>query len=173
MSSKAKKNKSGIRILENDDFESLFPHQHHATPDENFEKLLEKSLDDEKLQPLLTQKQHSEHSTGKHPSAETIRSYPAPQDEIDLHGCTADKARIKAAAFIQTARMQGLKTVRIIVGKGIHSAGQAVLPDIIETQMSTLKKQQAIVTFQWEKRLKRKSGAILVYLACHPTAPKP
>ncbi len=84
--------------------------------------------------------------------------------QIDLHGCNREEAERKADSFIYNASYKGLKTVRIVVGKGIHSAGKAVLPDIIETKMIALKKEQVVLSYCWEKRKKRKSGAIIVYL---------
>ena len=87
-----------------------------------------------------------------------------PQDELDLHGHTADEAEQKAAVFIQAAQARRLHTVRIIVGKGLHSRGNAVLPDVIEAKMADLKKAGAVLTFRWEKQSKHRSGALIVYL---------
>ncbi|OQX20720.1 MAG: hypothetical protein BWK80_35435, partial [Desulfobacteraceae bacterium IS3] len=57
-----------------------------------------------------------------------------------------------------------LRTVRIIVGKGLHSEGKAVLRDVVEEKLVSLKREGMILSFKWEKTNKLKSGAIIVYL---------
>ncbi len=94
-----------------------------------------------------------------------VQSYPPPQETLDLHGYTAQEAEDKARHFIEDARHRGIRTVRIITGKGLHSpGGVAVLPDIIEQQLILLKKEKAIASFGWERKVKSKSGALHVYL---------
>jgi DNA-nicking Smr family endonuclease len=95
---------------------------------------------------------------------EQLRRYPAPQAQLDLHGDTVLKARQRADSFIRTAMADGLLTLRLIVGKGLHSEGGAVLPDAIEDLLSSLKRESFVLAFRWEKGLKRKSGAVIVYL---------
>lgn len=94
-----------------------------------------------------------------------IHSYPPPQETLDLHGCTAQEAEDKTHYFVEESCRRGLRTVRVITGKGLHSpGGKAVLPDVIEQKLSLLKKDGAIAAFNWEKKVKNKSGALLVYL---------
>ncbi len=95
---------------------------------------------------------------------EKLRRYPAPQAQLDLHGFTAPRARQRADAFIRTVRADGLFTVSIIVGKGLHSEGGAILPDVIEDLLMDLKREDIVLAYRWEKRLKRKSGAVIVFL---------
>ena len=95
---------------------------------------------------------------------EKIRQYPPPQAELDLHGCTAPEAESKTESFIQTTRGRGLSTVRVITGKGLHSEGRAVLPDVIEAKMRELKERGAIFSYRWDKGDKEKSGALEVFL---------
>ncbi len=96
---------------------------------------------------------------------EKLRRYPAPQAQLDLHGFTAPKARQRADSFIRTTRADGLFTLRIIVGKGLHSEGGAVLPDVIEDILMDFKREDIVLSYHWEKRVKRKSGAVIVYLS--------
>jgi DNA-nicking Smr family endonuclease len=93
-----------------------------------------------------------------------LRRYPEPQAQLDLHGATAPKARQRAESFIRTSVADGLFTLRLIVGKGLHSPEGAVLPDVIEDLLLALKRESLVLTFRWEKGLKRKSGAVIVYL---------
>ena len=95
---------------------------------------------------------------------EQLRRYPAPQAQLDLHGATALRARQRAESFIRTALADGLSTLRLIVGRGLHSEEGAVLPDVIEDLLLDLKREKRILTFRWEKGVKRKSGALIVYL---------
>lgn len=95
---------------------------------------------------------------------EKLRRYPSPQAQLDLHGATAAQARQRTEAFIRSARVDGLLTVRIIVGKGLHSEDGAVLPDVIEDLLVALKRVDLVLSYCWDKRIKRKSGAVIVYL---------
>lgn len=47
----------------------------------------------------------------------------SPQGTIDLHGLFVQEAISYTEQAIQRAQQQGLSTLRVIVGKGIHSAG--------------------------------------------------
>ena len=95
---------------------------------------------------------------------EKLRRYPAPQAQLDLHGDTALIAQQRADSFLRRAGAAGTLTVRIIVGKGLHSEDGAVLPDVIEDLLVALKRDGHVLTFRWDKGLKRKSGAVIVYL---------
>ena len=96
---------------------------------------------------------------------EKLQRYPGPQAQLDLHGATAARARERAASFIRTAQADGLYTLRIIVGKGRHSEGGPVLPDVIEDLLLELKRDDVVLSYRWEKRVKRKSGAVIVFLS--------
>lgn len=53
-----------------------------------------------------------------------------PEAELDLHGHTAFEAREALRAFLEEAQHRKLHTVRLVVGKGTHSAHGPVLPDV-------------------------------------------
>jgi len=158
--------RTGIRVLDADeDFREVFLGEQGEKPaPEDFAAMLEQSFSETDQQSLLRQKQSPAMSKNPVPVREKIKRYPAPEDELDLHGCTAREAEEKAEKFLESARLRGLQTVRIIVGKGTRSPGRAVLPDVIEDILVVQKKTDAILTFQWEKSAKRKSGAVIVYL---------
>jgi hypothetical protein len=46
---------------------------------------------------------------------------------LDLHGDTADEARRRAERWLAEQQSLGVRTVRIITGKGLHSQGPPVL----------------------------------------------
>jgi DNA-nicking Smr family endonuclease len=50
-----------------------------------------------------------------------------PDDVIDIHGLTTDKAWISLDLFFNRARSCGFQKLRIIHGKGNHSQGDSVL----------------------------------------------
>jgi DNA-nicking Smr family endonuclease len=50
-----------------------------------------------------------------------------PDDTIDIHGLTSDKAWISLEQFFNDAREKGFEKLRIIHGKGNRSQGDAVL----------------------------------------------
>ena len=95
---------------------------------------------------------------------EKLHRYPAPQAQLDLHGDTALIARQRADSFLRTAVAAGSLTVRLIVGKGLHSESGAVLPDVVEDLLFLMKREGLVLTYRWDKGAKRKSGAVIVYL---------
>jgi DNA-nicking Smr family endonuclease len=141
-------NKSGVRNLsKNDDFAALFG----ITPGESvdFEEILRQK--EEIIEKPLTMR-------------ERLKKFPPPIGEIDLHGCTGGQAVIKTDEFIRMSLISDLRTVRIIVGKGLHSEGKAVLRDVVEQKLVDLKKEGLLLSFKWEKTSKLRSGAAIVYL---------
>ena len=95
---------------------------------------------------------------------EVLKSYPHPQKTVDLHGMRQEQAEQQIEWFIQNAYHNGLMTLKIIAGKGLHSrGGEAVLPDVTETILRSFKQQDIVLAFRWEKGNK-KSGVVIVYL---------
>lgn len=124
--------------------------------EENFELLLEASL---------------KQTTGppkKKPTAmpvkKRLKRYPPPEAELDLHGFTALGADLKAKAFISTCKHQGYFSLRLIVGKGLHSDMGPVLPHVVEGVLKILKDQNIVLAYEWEGQKRSKSGALIVYL---------
>ena len=98
------------------------------------------------------------------PYQKRVKRYPPPEMDLDLHGFTALGARLRARSFLTGCRQQGYFTVRIIVGKGRHSDTGPVLPDTIEDLLVQLKSQEIVLGFEWERKKKSRSGAVIVYL---------
>ncbi len=125
-------------------------------PEENFEILLEASF-----------KQRTGPAKKKPtpmPIKKRLKRYPPPEAELDLHGFTALGAQLKANTFISTCKHQGYFSLRLIVGKGLHSDIGAVLPDVIEDLLKGMKKQNIVLAYEWDRQKKSKSGALVVYL---------
>lgn len=135
-----------------------------SDPENVFQNLLHKNLSGKSGDMLLREKKQKKGTPAPVPVEQRIKRYPAPQEDLDLHGFTAIEADRKTDIFIRSARKRDLFTVRIIVGKGLHSQGRAVLPDIVEDRLAALKNEKEVLTFRWEKRQKTKSGAVIVYL---------
>jgi DNA-nicking Smr family endonuclease len=160
-----KKSKRGIRFLSgDDDLERMFGAGHSENDEaEDFIRLLEGSLAGMDACGVVREKEPRTPETLR--LRERLSSYPPPQAELDLHGLTAGEAGVRAGDFILSSARQGLQTLRIIVGKGLHSAGKPVLPDVVERTVVELKRAQRVLFFCWEKRAKHKSGSLIVYLA--------
>ena len=92
------------------------------------------------------------------------RKIGAPQKELDLHSCTGQEAESRVKSFILAAQYEKLHVLRIITGKGLHSDGPPVLPDVVEQKMYELKEQKLIRNFFWEKKRKSFSGALIILL---------
>ncbi len=113
---------------------------------------------------LMKRKTGGIYPTRKLTLQERLKRYPRVQGQLDLHGATAIKAQQRTDAYVRTAHADGLFTLRIIVGKGLHSESGAVLPDVVEDQLIQLKRDGLVLAYRWEKGVKRKSGAVIVYL---------
>lgn len=98
------------------------------------------------------------------PLKKRLKRYPPVELDLDLHGYNTIGAQVKVKSFVQSAKHQGYFTVRIIVGKGLHSEHGAVLPDVVEDQLKELKKQDLVIFYEWERKKKSNSGAVIVYL---------
>lgn len=158
---KTLKNKNKIPILsETIDLKKVFG----SDSDKKFHDLLSKNLEGKSKNALLREKKEKTEKPMPVPVEQRIKRYPGPQEDLDLHGFTAIEADRKTDIFIRSARRRGLFTVKIIVGKGTHSQGRAVLPDVVEDRLAALKNEKEILTFRWEKRLKTQSGSVIAYL---------
>lgn len=58
---------------------------------------------------------------------------------LDLHGLTVAEAEFQTSNFLAAARREGAKKVLIVHGKGIHSAGGAVLGKWLQTWLEKQK----------------------------------
>jgi DNA-nicking Smr family endonuclease len=156
--------KQGVKklSLEDDLFNAI---EEENEPDKSFDELLEESLSDKSSQNIIKEKIAASSEKIELSKTTKLSKYPGPQDEIDLHGLKGDEAELKADFFIRDSKARGLVTIRIIVGKGTHSEGRAVLPDIVEGKIIDLKREGQIYTFKWEKGRKLKSGAVIIYLS--------
>lgn len=148
--------KSGIPLLsQHHDFTELFKVSEHKTESRTKELSWEE---------VLLQKEEVFSEEKPVTVQERLKQYPEPNEELDLHGCTGAQAVIRTEAFIFNAIKQKLKTVRVVVGKGLHSEGKAVLKEVIEDKLARMRQEGIIFNFRWEKERKLKSGAIIVYL---------
>ena len=128
----------------------------NSLENEDFAAMLEESFKIRKSKPIGKPKPL--------PLKKRLKKYPGAELELDLHGYNAIGAQLKLRSFIQTCKHQGLFTVRIIVGKGLHSEDGAVLPDIVEDELKEMKKQNLVIFYEWDRKKKKTSGAIIVYL---------
>ncbi|MFO7752419.1 MAG: Smr/MutS family protein [Desulfobacteraceae bacterium] len=130
---------------------------------EDFEELLDLYLKGKSADRILQEKSDRT-DPAKVPLKRRLKRHPPPESVLDLHGFRGDSARLRADAYIKSARQKGLFTIRIIVGKGLHSEFGAVLPDIVEDVADRLKKEKVVLSYMWEKKKKSRSGSIIVYL---------
>jgi DNA-nicking Smr family endonuclease len=164
--------KKGFRILNDEhDLYRLFTEKKQGTDrmfdeSDDFARMFEKYLDDQGHRQMMQEKKAVPVKPKTTPLTvgERLKIYPAPQLELDLHGYTSARAEAQTEAFLRSARQNDIRTVRIIVGKGLHSEGKAVLPDVVEKKIIACKRKRWVLAYKWEKKEKFKSGAIIVYL---------
>ncbi len=154
---KVQKDRHGLPILE----QGQVPASEES---EEFAALLESSLSEKSEEVLLSEKVDKVGQARTITLKERLKRYPAPQGQLDLHGYTAAKADQTAEHYVRRAFSVGTYTLRLIVGKGIHSEHGAVLPDTIADRMTVLKQEGIVLSWVWEKGKKSKSGSLIVYL---------
>lgn len=154
---KVQKDKNGLPILGEEQMPS-------GNESEDFAALLASSLSEKSEAVLLHEKRDRVEPVRQISVAERLKYYPPVQAELDLHGYTAAKADQTAELYIRRAYSVGTYTLRIIVGKGLHSEHGAVLPDVISDRLTALKQDGIVLEWKWEKGKKSKSGAMVVYL---------
>lgn len=150
------KNRHGVPVLEPVPNNSLISNDLPVAENLDFETLLNEYFEKKEIKPLK--------KTQPVPLKKRLKRYPPVEVELDLHGFSSISARIKLASFLVTCKSQGIFTARIIVGKGLHSDEGPVLPGIVEDQLRQLKDQELILWYEWDKKKKLKSGAVIVYL---------
>lgn len=85
---------------------------------------------------------------------------------LDLHGETADSARLRAERWLRERQRDGEPTVRLITGRGLHSVGPPVLPGEIADLLRAL---QGDVVADSE----REPGGGVVRVRLRPPPPSP
>jgi len=161
--SRKKGGKPPIRKLSaSDDLGVLFSQGREDGLPNSFAEALASGIPAATLAEILTEKE--ELPTPAQSQQGAIRKSPPPQEQLDLHGCTAAEAEIKTENFLARARRNHLKTVLVITGKGIHSPEGSVLKDVIEARLKSMKNDGSILAWLWEKKTREESGALLVYL---------
>ena len=94
------------------------------------------------------------------PNIKTVK----PQDSLDLHGLTRERALQSIKKFIFEAKKNNLKVVLVIHGKGFRSENKiAVLKDLVEYYIATEGKYYIKHSVEAPARLGG-SGAKLIYL---------
>lgn len=149
-----KKNRHGLDIL--DDLVSDSATKNSDDETQLFETLLEESFSKTKASSRPNYKPV--------PLKKRLKRYPPVEKKIDLHGMTGIQAQTRARSFIQTCKEQGLFTIRVVVGKGLHSSFGPVLPDLIEDLVNQMKKEGTVLWFEWDNKIKSKSGSLVIYL---------
>jgi DNA-nicking Smr family endonuclease len=87
------------------------------------------------------------------------------QAHLDLHGLGPDEAKDRFDAFIREARKQGYNCVRIVHGRGKHSASEpAVLKIHLTRWLSSRKMRRVVVAFASARWTDGGSGAVYVLL---------
>lgn len=148
---KNQKNKHGVKVMDPGQTDHDLTENH-----ENFSELLEESFKKRKVNSVT---KISPMSVKKR-----LKRYPPVEAELDLHGYNTIGAQMRARSFISSCKHKGFFTLRIIVGKGLHSDAGAVLPDVVEDVVREMKKLDQVIFYEWDKKKKIRSGALIVYL---------
>jgi len=157
-------NKHGLPILSRSiSLAGMFAKREQSLEDEDFPAMLAQSLAEKDGGALLREKREKE-LPDPVPIQRRLKRYPSPQYGLDLHGDTAVRAVVRSESFLRTAWRAGDFTVSIVVGRGLHSEFGAVLPDVVEDLLVKLKKEGVVLWFEWERKIKSRSGAVIVYL---------
>jgi DNA-nicking Smr family endonuclease len=93
-------------------------------------------------------------------SKKKLRKKPA-ESVLDLHGLTAEEARVEVENFLKQSKINGFRKVLIIHGKGYHSSGKPVLKGEV---VKLLEKNPVAGEFGTADRKDGGSGAVWVLL---------
>ncbi len=126
-----------------------------------FADLVEKTFSRDVLDTVLAEKE-SHNESGLTVNLKTSKPT-APQRQLDLHGNTLSEAQRRTRHFLENCQHYGLLKVRIITGRGLHSAGEPVLPAGIALILAELQEKGEIHSFHWENHISH-SGALIVIL---------
>lgn len=151
---KIKKRTKGLSLLTDNDF--CFGDEACKSESRSFADMFDPAIFDIEVDGLM----QSRKVNGSH--AKII--YPPPQEFLDLHGLTSEEAERRVESFLLTARGKGLRTVKIITGKGLHSHGDPVLRNLMDQMARALKSHGQIRNFVWENGQRERSGAVILYL---------
>lgn len=84
------------------------------------------------------------------------------QDELDLHGLNSEAARAALAGFIQHAKRNGLRCIKVIHGKGLRSqSGEAVLRNKVRKNLML---RDEVLAFADARVADGGSGAVVILL---------
>jgi DNA-nicking Smr family endonuclease len=85
--------------------------------------------------------------------------------ECDLHGLKAREAEREVLRFVQSSQRTGMRWVRIIVGKGLHSkGGKGTLRDHIVGALSQRSSARYVLAFRTAPQRQGGTGALSVRL---------
>jgi DNA-nicking Smr family endonuclease len=84
--------------------------------------------------------------------------------ELDLHGLDATRAAARVSAALRAAREAGERCVRIVHGRGLHSAGGPVLKDAVLAQLEGPSLAPLVLAFASGPPREGGAGALLVLL---------
>ena len=84
------------------------------------------------------------------------------QNEIDLHGMTADEARIRLQDFIQDSSLRGFTCVRVVHGKGLGSGDRG--PVLKRNVDHWLRRWPEVLAFVSTRQVDGGTGAVYVLL---------
>jgi DNA-nicking Smr family endonuclease len=121
--------------------------------DKEFEKLLDESFKSPEFERFLKEKKADR--PVRQSVGEIIKDYPGVQGILDLHEKTRDEANIAIKRFIRVSKESGLRTVRIISGKGT-----GVIRNFTGELLTELRQQKFLLHFKAEKR----TASFIVYL---------
>ena len=79
--------------------------------------------------------------------------------QLDLHQLKADEARRQLRRFLDQADRDHCHRLRIIHGRGLHSTGRAVLPELVQDE---LRLDSRVVAFRLAGRFDGGAGAVRV-----------
>jgi DNA-nicking Smr family endonuclease len=89
----------------------------------------------------------------------------AVQGHVDLHGLTAEEARIRVDGFLQEARLRGWRCVLIVHGRGLNSKDQIpVLKERVRVWLTRGRLARQVLCFATARQVDGGAGAVYVLL---------
>jgi len=133
--------------------------------EDNFEDILEESFSQKNMREVLKEKTSNTKDPNKKVKKGQRENKAKPQTELDLHGYSGQEAKKEVERFIERSFRTGLKAVRIITGRGVHSdVGKPVLPTVTKDKLIELKERNIVTSYKWDNYHNTRGGSVIVYL---------
>jgi len=105
---------------------------------------------------------------GRDPLLRLRRGEAGAELSADVHGCKKDEARREVERLFERAAARGVRRLRIVHGKGLHSEAAPVLGELVREMLRRPPLSRHVAAFAFAPLRESGTGATLVLLRSRP-----